>query len=114
MGRLSTPWGYGWSGLEVHLYSVSMAHMAHLLSSTTPSGGPYEDSGQSMVVVLAFALLGLVIVLLFVMQLAAFRRRPKRREPAKDKQPDTGSTDPWSEAGRRLDTDGQEEPDTED
>lgn len=66
----------------------------------------HQESAQ-LVVILSSILLGLVVLLLAILQLAAFRRRPRKLQdrPSHDDQQHPllkGEVDPWQESARRF------------
>lgn len=114
----SDPWPgtseYGQQMLRVRLYSDPMMHLKVMspLFVLLPlaSHVPADQGAARQVFLLSSILLGLVVALLILLQLAAFRRRSHRRftqsTPEPDQHPlEQAEVDPWRESARRLDPD---------
>lgn len=71
------------------------------LGTSTPLPSPVDGQERSLVFVIAAVILGLIVVMLVMLQVAAIRGRRTAHRKAAHEQTDTG-TDPWAEAGRRA------------
>jgi hypothetical protein len=71
------------------------------LGTSTPLSSTGDGQERSLVFVIAAVILGLIVVLLVMLQIAAIRGRRTTRRKAVLEQTDSG-VDPWAEAGRRV------------
>ena len=105
---------YGQQMLQVRLYSDPMVHLKVMspLFVLLPlaTSVPADQGAARQVFLLGSILLGLVVALLIIIQLAVFRRRSNRRFTESPAEPDLNpleqaEVDPWRESARRLDPD---------
>ena len=76
--------------------------LLHALGTSMPPSPQGDGQERSLVFVIAAVILGLIVVLLVLLQVAAIRgRKAAGRKEARSEVTDT-RTDPWAEAGRRA------------
>ena len=83
-------------------------HMLVILgeaAGTTPA--PIDSQERSLIFIIAACMLGLIVVLLVILQLAAIRRRPKQHTRPQGNDPE--GPDPWIESAKRLDSDDEDQ-----
>ncbi len=71
------------------------------LGTATPLSSPGDGQERSLVFVIAAVILGLIVVMLVMLQIATIRGRRTARRKSVLEQTESG-TDPWAEAGRRV------------
>ena len=94
----------------VHLKVMSPLFVLLPLATSVPA----DQGAARQVFLLGSILLGLVVALLIIIQLAVFRRRSNRRFTETPSEPDLhpleqAEVDPWRESARRLDPDAVNE-----